>query len=125
MIRPFWHVRSRWDYFAFIAVGQWGALAVAALLGAGSLFYSPLSSFAAILLVPVITANYLAWLTVLSTVLGSKRHPHLSPGWLYHLAALFFGPIVGVHYLYRTGRPLDDDGREIDPFADSAADPAE
>lgn len=99
----FWNRGSRWDFFAMIAVVQWYsvALAIPALIAysAGSTWgLMFLYLFAGVALV----CNAFAWLVPLATVFGSKHHPQMKPGFFYHLAGLFFGPIVGVHYLLRT-----------------------
>lgn len=100
----FWHVRSRWDYFAFIAVIQW-TFAGAAVLAAGSgAVYEPLAGVAILALATAVLLSYIAPLVVLATWLGSRHHDHLSPTATYHLAAIFLGPLVGVHYLIRTGQ---------------------
>lgn len=112
----FWTVRSRWDYFAFIAVAQWVMVGIAVMSFFVAFVWEPFIGVTYVSIGLVYGVNLLAWLAVLSTAFGSKRHPHLDPGGLYHLTALLFGPIVGVHYLYRTGRPTDGD--ESHPSAD-------
>ena len=51
----------------------------------------------------VMALSALTILTVLATWRGSRAHHHLSPGVPYHVLAVLFGPVVGVHYLWRTG----------------------
>lgn len=94
----FWKTQSLWDYFAFIAVLQWvafGATIISLALSADLL--------ASFFVLVTLAFNFMAVLTPLATIFGSRKHNHLNPGGLYHLAAFFIGPIVGVHYLYRTG----------------------
>lgn len=100
----FWHLRSRWDCFAFIAVVMWVLLGAAAALGLSSAVYPPAAEYALLPLIAAVLVGYATPLVALATWRGSRSHDHLTPGWLYHLAALLFGHFVGVHYLWRTGR---------------------
>lgn len=90
-------IRSFWDLFALPALAAWLTVAVSLVaLATGAIeAYSWL-----------IVAGYglssISVVTPLATVFGSKRHDHLSPGTLYHVAAFFLGPVVGLHYLLRT-----------------------
>lgn len=94
----FWEIRSKWDYLAFPALLQWVLVA-----GAVAALALPKDVFIA-LFMGVLVMNALASLSVLAVGFGSRSHDHLDPGWLYILSALFFGPVVGVHYLWRTGQ---------------------
>jgi len=98
----FWNVRSKWDYFSFLAVVQWclGGLALVAL-GIGTVV-PDVAIVGGLLLVAAMFINATTPLVVFSTWRGAKHHEHLAPSRLYHVAAVFFGPIVGVHYLRRT-----------------------
>lgn len=110
-METFWLLRSRWDYFAFSALFVWafvglGVVAyglghVYTLLGFDVLATIALMVFAHAVGV-VILACGLSILVPLATIYGSRHHDHLDPGPRYHLAALVFGPIVGLHYLDRT-----------------------
>lgn len=95
----FWKVRSAWDLFAFPSLLQWpvGVLAfVTAVAG--------LRSVSVALFMAVMALSGFSLLTVVATVMGSKQHGHMAPGIGYHLTALIAGPVVGVHYLWRTGQ---------------------
>lgn len=107
----FWLIRSRWDYLAFSALFVWafvglgvvayGLSHVYTLLGFDALATIALLVFVQAIGV-VILASGMSVLVPLATIYGSRHHDHLDPGPRYHLAALVFGPIVGLHYLYRT-----------------------
>lgn len=107
----YWTIRSQWDYFAFIAVFVWTFVGLSSVAyGLARIF----STFGADFLVAVaimvfalsvgmvILGGSLSVLVPLATIYGSVHHDHLEPGPFYHLAALVFGPFVGLHYLNRT-----------------------
>lgn len=107
----YWSIRSRWDYFAFIPLFVWtfvgisivayGLAHVLSMIGADFLATVATLVFAQALGM-VILSTGLSVLVPLATIYGSAHHEHLDPGLRYHLAALVFGPFVGLHYLDRT-----------------------
>lgn len=98
----FWTIRSRWDYFAFVAPVQWLCFGV----GFASLAVGFETGIGVGLLAGIVL-NTLSFVVVLSTWLGSHHHDHLSPSRWYHFGAIIFGPLVGLHYLHRTGREVE------------------
>ena len=95
----FWKVRSKWDWFAFPSLLQWPVFALAFITAIAGLKNVSVAAFMA-----VFALNALSLLTVLATTMGSKSHEHMSPGIGYHVTALIAAPVVGVHYLWRTGQ---------------------
>lgn len=110
-METYWTIRSRWDYFAFIALFVWtfvglgivayGLARVFSMFGADFLFTVASMVFAQSVGLVSLGVG-LSVLVPLATIYGSAHHDHLDPGSFYHLAALVFGPLVGLHYLDRT-----------------------
>ena len=95
----FWKVRSKWDWLAFPSLLQWPALAFAFVTAIAGLKDVSVAAFMA-----VFALNALSLLAILAVAMGSKHHEHMSPGIGYNLATILFAPVIGVHYLWRTGQ---------------------
>lgn len=102
----FWHVRSRWDYLAFPGLVQWFGV-FPTVIGYGLLAVGVEDTgllIAGLGVLLIMGMNLLSWTAALAAYYGPESHPHLERDGLYALAGLFFGPLVGPHYLWRTGQ---------------------
>lgn len=102
-------IRSLWDLFALPALVQWMLLPVGLLA-----LVAALDTALVLVVLALYALNLLTVLTPLATYFGSKRHKHLNPGTLYHVAGFFFGPIVGLHYLLKTRDTIRNERSDSD-----------
>jgi len=98
-----WHFRSKWDYLTLVPLAQWAGLLVVgvAILIAATGLAQP-KTLALTGLAVVGGANTVAWIGGIGVIYGKDYQPHLSPSWLYLVAAFFFAPLVVPHYIWRT-----------------------